>query len=269
MGIIIGVVNQKGGVGKTTTAINVAAGLGIAGKKVLVVDFDPQGNATTGFGIKKKSLEKTMFEVVTGQCRPQDAIIETRFKNIRLIPANQKLSEAEPALTNMEQKNYQLRKALLQVKDNFDIIIVDTLPSMGVLAINSLAACDRVIVPMVCEHFAREGLAQLLYSLKTVKNKYNPELQIMGIVFTMVDKRLLSGMEIMNDIKQAFGKGVVFKTEIPRNVKISEAQSHGEPVLTYDKRSKGTEAYVKLCKEIMSKCREMEKIKNGQNLKKD
>lgn len=263
MGVIIGVVNQKGGVGKTTTAINIAAGLGAAGKKVLVVDFDPQGNATTGFGIKKKTLENTMFEVVTGQCRPQDAIIETHCKNIKIIPANQKLSEAEPALTNMEQKNYQLRKALLQIKDDYDMIIVDTLPSLGVLAINALAACDTIIVPMVCEHFAREGLAQLMYTIKTVKQKYNRDLNIMGIVFTMVDKRLLSGMEIMSDIKQAFDKRAIFKTEIPRNVKISEAQSHGEPVLSYDKRSRGADAYAKLCKEIISKCREMEKIKNG------
>lgn len=263
MGIVIGVVNQKGGVGKSTTAINVAAGLAAMGKKVLVVDFDPQGNTTTGFGLKKKNLDFTMFDVVTGQARPSEAVIDTDFKNIQIIPANQKLAEAEPALTNMEQKNYQLRKAIVQIKDDYDIVIVDTLPSLGVLAINALCACDTVIVPMVCEHFAREGLAQLMYSIKTVKQKYNHELSIMGIVFTMVDKRLLSGIEIMADIKSAFAKNAVFKTEIPRNVKISEAQSHGQPVLVYDKRSKGAEAYTKLCKEIAAKCKEMEKVKNG------
>ncbi len=263
MGIIIGVVNQKGGVGKTTTAINVATGLGAAGKKVLVVDFDAQGNATTGFGVKKKSLEKTMFDVVMGKCRPQEAIIETHYKNIWIIPSNQKLSEAEPLLTNMENKNLQLRKALLQVKDDYDIIIIDSLPSLGVLAINTLAACDTIIIPMVCEHFAREGLAQLMLTIKTVKQKYNRDLNIMGIVFNMVDKRLTSGNEIMNDIKGAFDKRAVFKTEIPRAVRISEAQSHGESLLNYDKRNKGTEAYVKLSKEVLAKVREMEKIKNG------
>ncbi len=263
MGIIIGVVNQKGGVGKTTTAVNIAAGLAALGRKVLVVDFDPQGNATTGFGVKKKSLENTMFDVVTGKCRPQDAIIETHCKNIDILPSNPKLSDAEPILTNMEQKNFQLRKALLQVKDDYSIIIVDSLPSLGVLAINTLVACDTIIVPMVCEHFAREGLAQLMYTIKNVKQKYNRDLTIMGIVFTMVDSRLLSGAEIKNDIKQAFDKKAIFKTEIPRAVKISEAQSHGEPVMNYDKRNKGTEAYLKLSKEVLSKVKEMEKLKNG------
>lgn len=263
MGIVIGVVNQKGGVGKTTTAINVAAGLGAAGKKVLVVDFDPQGNATTGFGVKKKSLENTMFDVVTGKCRPQDAIIETRCKNIWILPSNPKLSDAEPILTNMEQKNVQLRKAVLQVKDDYDVVIIDCLPSLGVLAVNTLVACDTIIVPMVCEHFAREGLAQLMLTIKTVKQKYNRDLNIMGIVFTMVDRRLLSCTEIMNDIKNAFDKRAVFRTEIPRTVKISEAQSHGESILNYDKRNKGTEAYVKLSKEVLAKVKEMEKVKNG------
>lgn len=263
MGIVIGVVNQKGGVGKTTTAINIATGLGLAEKKVLMVDFDPQGNATTGFGVKKKSLDNTMFDVVTGKCRPQDAIIETHYKNIRIMPSNQKLSDAEPILTNMEQKNFQLRKALVQVKDDYDIVIIDSLPSLGVLAVNTLVACDTIIVPMVCEHFAREGLAQLMLTIKTVKQKYNRDLNIMGIIFNMVDKRLTSGNEIMNDIKTAFDKRAVFKTEIPRTVKISEAQSHGESIINYDKRNKGTEAYIKLSKEVLSKVKEMEKIKNG------
>lgn len=263
MGVVIGVVNQKGGVGKTTTAVNIAAGLGALGKSVLLVDFDPQGNATTGLGLKKKTLENTMFDVVTGNCRPQEAILETRCKNVSIIPSNPKLSDAEPILTNMEQKNYQLRKAIIQVKDDYDIVIIDSLPSLGVLAVNTLVACDTIIVPMVCEHFAREGLAQLMYTIKSVKQKYNRDLNIMGIVFTMVDKRLLSCMEIMNDIKQAFDKRAIFKTEIPRAVKISEAQSHGLPVLNYDKSSKGTDAYIKLSKEVLAKVKEMEKIKNG------
>lgn len=262
MGIIIGVVNQKGGVGKTTTAVNIAAGLGVLGKKTLVVDFDPQGNTTTGFGVKKKTLDHTSYDVVTGRCRPQEAILETRYKNISIMPADVKLCNAEPALNTMEQKNLQLRKAILPLRDTYDVIIIDSLPSLGVLAVNALVACDTIIVPMVCEHFAREGLAQLMYTIKNAKQKYNRGLTIMGIVFTMVDKRLLSGSEIKNDIKNTFDKKVVFKTEIPRNVKISEAQSHGEPILYYDKRSAGAEAYVKLSKEIITKIREMEKA-NG------
>lgn len=265
MGIVIGVVNQKGGVGKTTTAVNVAAGLGALGKKVLLIDFDPQGNSTTGFGIKKKTLTKTTFDVVTGKCRPQEAIVKTKYTNIAIMPADTKLSEAEPILTNMEHKNFQLRKAVLQIRNDYDIVIIDSLPSLGVLAVNALTACDTIIVPMVCEHFAREGLAQLMYSIKNVKQKYNRELNIMGIVFTMVDKRLLSGNEIKNDIKSAFDKKAIFKTEIPRNVKISEAQSHGEPVIVYDRSSKGTEAYIKLSKEVLARCREMEKTHGKKN----
>lgn len=262
MGIIIGIVNQKGGVGKTTTAVNIAAGLAALGKNTLLIDFDPQGNSTTGFGIKKKTLDLTSYDVVTGRCRPQEAIIETRYKKISLMPATSKLCDAEGALNAMQQKNLQLRKAILPLRDSYDIVIIDSLPSLGVLAVNALAACDTIIVPMVCEHFAREGLAQLMYTIKNVKQRYNQSLNIMGIVFTMVDKRLLSGSEIKNDIKKAFDKKVVFKTEVPRNVKISEAQSHGEPIIYYDKRSAGADAYVKLSKEIITKIREMERV-NG------
>ena len=265
MGLVIGVVNQKGGVGKTTTAVNIAAGLGTLGKKVLLIDFDPQGNSTTGFGIKKKTLDYTTYDVVTGNCRPAEAIITTRYKNISIMPANPKLSDAEPALTNMEQKNLQLRKAVLQIREDYDIIIIDSLPSLGVLAVNTLVACDTIIVPMVCEHFAREGLAQLMYTIKNVKQKFNRDLTIMGIVFTMVDKRLLSANEIKNDIKSAFDKKAIFKTEIPRNVRISEAQSHGEPVIFFDKGSKGADTYAKLSKEVLTKCREMEKVNAKKN----
>lgn len=181
------------------------------------------------------------------------------------MPANPKLSDAEPALTNMEQKNLQLRKAVLQIREDYDIIIIDSLPSLGVLAVNTLVACDTIIVPMVCEHFAREGLAQLMYTIKNVKQKFNRDLTIMGIVFTMVDKRLLSANEIKNDIKSAFDKKAIFKTEIPRNVRISEAQSHGEPVIFFDKGSKGADTYAKLSKEVLTKCREMEKVNAKKN----
>ena len=259
MGIVIGVVNQKGGVGKTTTSVNIAAGLGALGKKVLLIDFDPQGNSTTGFGIKKKTLEATSYDVVIGKIRPQEAIIKTESKNVWILPSTSKLCDAEPALTNMEQKNYQLRKAVLQVKNDYDIVIIDSLPSLGVLAVNTLVACDTIIVPMVCEHFALEGLAQLMYTIKNIKQKFNPNINIMGIVFTMLDKRLLSSSEIKNEIKNNFDKRAIFRTEIPRNVRISEAQSHGEPIITFDKNSKGADAYIRLSKEILAKIREREK----------
>ena len=262
MGTVIGVVNQKGGVGKTTTAINIAAGLGTLGKKVLLVDFDPQGNATTGYGIKKKTLDVTTDEVIMGEARPQEAIIKTRYKNVDIMPATNQLCEAELQLTGVEQRNHQLRKAILQIKDSYDIIIVDCLPSLGILAMNALIACDRVIVPMVCEPFALEGLAQLVMTVKRMK-KINGDLQIMGIVFTMLDRRLLASNEIMRDIKRSFPSDVIFKTEIPRNVRITEAQSHGEPIIFYDKSSKGADAYKRLSKEVLEKVREMER-KNEQ-----
>ena len=258
MGIVIGVVNQKGGVGKTTTATNITAGLGALGKKVLLIDFDPQGNSTSGFGIKKKMLENTTYDVIIGNCRPSEAIIPTRYKNISIMPANAKLSEAEPLLMNMEQKSMQLRKAILQIRDDYDIIIIDSLPSLGILAVNTLAACDTIIVPMVCEQFAVEGLAQLMVTIKNVK-KFNRDLSIMGVVYTMVDKRLLSVGEIKEIIGKAFDNKAIFKTEIPRNVRISEAQAHGEPIMYFDKRSKGAEAFTQLSKEVLVKCREMEK----------
>lgn len=260
MGIVIGVVNQKGGVGKTTTSVNIAAGLGLLGKKVLLVDFDPQGNSTTGFGIKKKTLDVTTYEVITGDARASEAIINTRYKNVSIMPATGKLCEAEPLLTNMEHKAHQLKAAVLTVKDDYDIVIIDSLPSLGILATNVLVACDTIIVPMVCEHFALEGLAQLMLTIKKVKRAANPDLSIMGIIFTMLDKRLLASNEIMREIKRSFDAKVLFRTEIPRNVKISEAQSHGEPILYYDKTSKGADAYKRLSKEILEKCREMDKM---------
>ena len=181
MGIVIGVVNQKGGVGKTTTTVNIAAGIGALGKKVLLIDFDPQGNSTTGFGVEKKSLESTIYDVITGEVRPEKAVIDTKFKNVSIIPATSKLCNAEPLLTQMEQKNLQLRKVVLQVRDKYDVILIDSLPSLGILAVNVLAACDTIIVPMTCEHFSLEGLAQLMVTIKKVRLKFNPGLNIMGI----------------------------------------------------------------------------------------
>lgn len=253
LGLIISIVNQKGGVAKTTTAINLSAAIGQKGKKVLLVDLDPQGNATSGIGISKKSLELTTYDVLMGEARPSEAIVKTDFKNVSIIPATQALAEAELRLAAFESKTLQLRKALLQIKDDYDIIIIDCLPSLGVLALNGLSACDRIIIPMQCEPYSLEGVAELLATVKRVKNSTNKGLQIMGIVFTMLDKRLTVNKDVMAAIKSNFPADTIFKTEIPRAVKISEAPSHGEPITYYDPSSKGAEAYKKLAAEVMKR----------------
>lgn len=256
MGVVISVVNQKGGVGKTTTAVNISASLGAKGKKVLLVDLDPQGNATSGFGISKKNLDVTSYDVVMSDVRPAEAVIKTECKNVSIIPSTPELAEAEIRLLQVEQRNHQLKKALVQLKDDYDIIIIDCLPSLGVLAVNALIASDKFIVPMQCEHYSLEGLAQLLSTVKKVKKTANKNLTLMGIVFTMLDKRLLQSNEIMRDIKRNFPPSSIFNTVIPRNVRISEAPSHGLPVIYYDKSSKGAESYNKLSAELIKKLNE-------------
>ncbi len=256
MGVIVSVVNQKGGVGKTTTAVNICAALGEKGKKVLLVDLDPQGNATSGYGISKKNLEITSYDVVMSNVRPEEAVIKTTYKNVSIIPATAELAEAEIHLLQIEQRNHQLKKALIQLKDSYDIIVIDCLPSLGILAVNALIASDKFIVPMQCEHYSLEGLAQLLSTVKKIKKTANKNLMLMGIVFTMLDKRLLQSNEIMRDIKKNFPPSAIFNTVIPRNVRTSEAPSHGMPVIYYDKSSKGAEAYSRLAAEIIKKCSE-------------
>lgn len=258
MGIVISIVNQKGGVGKTTTAVNLTAGLGQLGKKVLLMDLDPQGNATSGFGISKKTLYFSIYDVLMGEIRPSDAIIKTRYNNVDIIPSKNDLAEAEIQLVSLEQRNFQLKKAILQIKDEYDVIIIDCLPSLSSLALNALVASDQIIVPMQCEHYSLEGLAQLLSTVRRVKKSSNKDLALMGIVFTMLDKRLLASNEVMRDIKKNFPANVIFKSEIPRNVRISESPSHGEPVIFYDSNSKGAEAYRRLSKEVLAKIRQLE-----------
>lgn len=260
LGIVISVVNQKGGVAKTTTAVNLAAAIGQKNKKVLLVDLDPQGNATSGIGISKKGLKYTTYDVIMGEVRPSEAIVSTTYKNVWVLPATQTLAEGELRLAAFDNKTLQLKKAILQIKDDYDIIIVDCLPSLGVLALNGLSACDRIIIPMQCEPYSLEGVAELLASVKRVKNSTNKGLQIMGIVFTMLDKRLTVNREVMEHIKQNFPADTIFKTEIPRNVKISEAPSHGEPITYYDPSSKGAEAYKRLAAEVLKRADAVQKM---------
>jgi chromosome partitioning protein len=251
--LITAIVNQKGGVAKTTTAINLSAALGELDKKVLLVDLDPQGNATSGYGIDKNSLEHTTFDVIMGDIRPMEAVIETRFKNVSVMPATPDLAEAEIRLPKLENKTLQLRKELIQIRDRFDVILIDCLPSLGVLALNGLSAADRIVIPMQCEPYSLEGVSELMRTLKRVKTSSNKNLLLMGIVFTMLDRRLKVNLEVMETIKKSFPKELFFKTEIPRNVKIAEAPSHGEPIIYYDDSSKGAEAYRKLAVEFLGK----------------
>lgn len=266
MGKIISVVNQKGGVAKTTTAINLSAALakdkygtesdnvkGEKGYKVLIIDLDPQGNATSGLGIDKKSLELTSYDVIMGDCRPAEAVVPTAYENLFIMPATQELAEAEVRLLVFEQqKTLQLRKAVLQIADDYDVIIIDSLPSLGILALNALAAADSVLIPMQCEPYSLEGVAELFANIKRVK-KVNRTLDVLGIVFTMTDKRLTVNRDVMNSIRKNFPSDVIFKTEIPRSVKIAEAPSHGEPIIYYEPTGKGAQSYLKLAREVAKK----------------
>jgi chromosome partitioning protein len=250
MGKIIAVANQKGGVGKTTTVVNISAYLGSRGFKVLCVDSDPQGNTTTGFGIKKKSVGATTYDVITGKTRIQDAVAATEFENVSIVPATEDLAGCEIELAGFENRVNRLKMQLLTCKADYDFIIIDCPPALGTLTINSLVACDTIIVPMLAEFFALEGLSQLVNTIKIVKSNYNPALEIEGILFTMFDGRLNVANDVVSEVEKYF-PDKVFKTKIPRNVRISEAPSHGKPVMYYDKSSKGAEAYILLGREIL------------------
>lgn len=256
MGKIIAIVNQKGGVGKTTTAVNLAAGVGLAGKKVLLVDADPQGNSTSGFGINKKQVKTTSYEMLIGTGKLESAVIKTEFKNVDVVPSSMDLAAAEVDLIEIEHREAQLKMALAASRDNYDYIFIDCPPSLGLITINALNASDTVLVPIQCEYFALEGLSQLMASVRQVKRLYNPTLEIEGIVLTMYDGRLNLTGQVVSEIKKYFANKL-YKTVIPRAVRLSEAPSYGMPIQYYDKRSKGSEAYSDLAKEFLKKNRRM------------
>ncbi|WP_019679747.1 ParA family protein [Ruminococcus flavefaciens] len=268
MGKIIAVANQKGGVGKSTTVINIAAYLGSRGFKVLCIDSDPQGNTTTGFGIKKKSVSASAYDVIMGKTRIQEAIIETEFSNVSIVPGTEALAGCELELAQNDNRVNRLKMQLLTCKDDYDYILIDCPPALGTITINGIVACDSIIVPMLAEFYALEGLSQLVNTIKIVKNNYNPALQIEGILFTMFDGRLNVANDVVAEVEKYF-PDKVFKTKVPRNVRISEAPSHGKPVMYYDKASKGAESYELVCHEILGETLELPKKKKIFSFKKN
>ena len=251
MGRIIAIANQKGGVGKTTTAINLSACLAEAGQKVLVVDIDPQGNTTSGFGIQKDN-EKTVYEVMLREIDIKEAIISNVFDNLDVLPSNVNLAGAEIDLIDVERREYVLKESIETVRDNYDYVILDCPPSLSMLTVNAMSAANTVLVPIQCEYYALEGLTQLIHTINLVKKKLNPELELEGVVFTMYDSRTNLSLQVVENVKDNL-KQNIYKTIIPRNIRLAEAPSHGLPINIYDPKSTGAESYRLLAEEVMSR----------------
>lgn len=255
MGRIIAVSNQKGGVGKSTTVVNLAAALGGKGKKVLVVDVDAQGNTTTGLGVRKSAITQTVYEVIIGACRAADAIVPTAFKGVSLISSAQKLAGAEIELASFENRLMRLKMQLLTVKDRYDFIMIDCPPSLSLITLNALTACDSVLIPIQCEFYSLEGLVQLMDTIKRIKDGYNSRMFIEGILFTMYMGRYNLTAQVVSEVKKYFPKDV-YTTVIPRNVALSEAPSHGKPIMYYDRASRGAAAYEEFCMEFLQRIKD-------------
>ena len=252
MGKIIALANQKGGVGKTTTVINLSASLTAMDKKVLVVDADPQANASSGLSINVRDLKKTIYECIIAGVDPKEAILPTEIPNLSIIPSHIDLVGAEIEMLNFQGREKILKGLLEKIKDQYDFILIDCSPSLGLITVNSLTAADSVIIPVQCEYFALEGISKLLNTIKIIKSKLNPELEIEGFLLTMYDSRLRLANQVYEEVKKHFGS-MVFTTVIQRNIKLSEAPSHGQPVLLYDPESKGSYHHIQLAKELIEK----------------
>ncbi len=252
MGKIIAIANQKGGVGKTTTSINLAASLGVLEKKVLLIDADPQANATSGIGIDVESVDIGTYQLLEHSNTASEAILETGTPNLDIIPSHIDLVAIEIELVDKDAREYMLKKALLDIKDNYDFIIIDCAPSLGLLTLNALTAADAVVIPIQCEYFALEGLGKLLNTIKSVQKIHNPELDIEGLLLTMYDSRLRLSNQVVEEVQKHFNN-MVFQTIIQRNVRLSEAPSYGESIINYDASSKGANNYLSLAKEIINK----------------
>ena len=258
MGKVISLVNQKGGVGKTTTSINLSASLAVLDKKVLLIDLDPQGNTTTGVGINKGEIDRSIYDVLMGDCTMREAMIKTKYKNLYVVPSTINLAGIEYELVDKGQvdinykKGEQLKLCLADVRDDFDFIIIDCPPSLTKITTNALAASNSVIIPVQCEFFALEGITQLLKTIMISQKSLNPTLDIEGVLLTMLDSRTNLGFEVVEDIRSFF-KEKVYNTIIPRLVRLTEAPSHGEPIIAYDPKSRGSEAYMNLAKEVIER----------------
>ena len=252
MGRIIAVANQKGGVGKTTTSINLAACLAEKGKKVLAVDMDPQGNLTSGLGVDKDSVEKSIYELIIGEVDIKEVINKEVLENLDIIPTSIDLSAAEIELIGVDDKEYILRNAIDQVKDQYDFVIIDCPPSLSMLTINAMTTADSVIVPIQCEYYALEGLSQLIHTVELVKNRLNSKLEIEGVVFTMYDARTNLSLQVVENVKDNLQQNI-YKTIIPRNIRLAEAPSYGLPINKYDPKSTGAESYMRLADEVIER----------------
>ena len=250
MGRIIAVANQKGGVGKTTTATNLSACLAEKGKKVLAIDIDPQGNMTSGLGVDKNQLDETVYDLILDECTLEDCLQKDVLENLALIPSNVNLAGAEIELIGVEDKEFILKEAVDQVKEQYDFIIIDCPPSLNTLTVNAMTTADTVLVPIQCEYFALEGLSQLIHTIDLVRERLNPSLKIEGVVFTMYDARTNLSLQVVENVKENLQQ-TVYKSIIPRNVRLAEAPSHGLPINLYDPRSAGAEGYRQLADEVI------------------
>ncbi len=248
----VAVLNQKGGVGKTTTAVNLAACIGAKGKKVLLVDIDPQGNSTSGFGVDKRAIKVSSYDVLVGNNKAEDAVIHTEFLGVDLMVSNMNLAGAELEIIDIKNRESLLKNALASIWENYDYIFLDCPPSLGLITLNALTCSDTFLVPIQCEYYALEGLSQLMATARNIKRLYNPYIELEGVLLTMYDGRLNLTQQVVEEVKKFFPKKV-YSTTIPRNVRLSEAPSFGQPIIYFDKRSKGAEAYIDFADEFLSK----------------
>lgn len=252
MSRVVSIVNQKGGVGKTTTAVNLSASLAVAGKKVLLIDLDPQANATTGLGVNKRELKSSIYKYISDPDAEIDSILPMMIENFFLVPSNSELVGAEVELVDVEDRAFKLKRFISRIRDNFDYIIIDSPPSLGLLTLNSMVAADGILITLQCEFYALEGLSALMNTFERVKENLNSSIQIFGIVLTMYDVRNNLSRQVLEEVKNHF-KGLVFNTVIPRNVRLGESPSFGKPIILYDATSKGAQAYMDLTREFISK----------------